>query len=43
MGAYGMALTHTVNATARRVAALLRWLGYRVRWVDGADNPVPRA
>ena len=32
-----------VNATSRRVAALLRWLGYRVRWVDGADNPVPRA
>lgn len=32
-----------VNATSRRVAMMLRWLGYRVRWVDGADNPVPRA
>lgn len=31
-----------VNATSRRVASMLRWLGYSVRWVDGADNPVPR-
>lgn len=32
-----------VNATSRRVAVMLRWLGFRVRWVDGADDPVPRA
>lgn len=32
-----------VNAANRRVAVMLRWLGFRVRWVDGSDNPVPRA
>lgn len=31
-----------VNATSRRVANVLRWMGHEVRWVDGADNPVPR-
>ena len=29
-----------VNATNRRVASLLRWLGYKIKWVDGADNVV---
>lgn len=28
-----------VNATSRRVAIVLRWLGYKVRWVDGAEYP----
>lgn len=32
-----------VNATSRRVASMLRWLGYKVRWVDGKDNIVPRS
>lgn len=27
------------NATSRRVAAVLRGLGYEVRWVDGRDDP----
>jgi DNA-binding transcriptional regulator YiaG len=31
------------NADSRRLASMLRWLGYKVRWVDGRDNPVPRA
>ena len=31
-----------VNATSRRTAIMLTWLGYKVRWVDGVDNPVPR-
>ena len=31
-----------VNATNRRVALALRDLGYRIRWVDGVDNLVPR-
>lgn len=30
-----------VNATNRRVAVMLRWLGFRVRWVDGADSDIP--
>lgn len=32
-----------VNATNRRVSSLLRWLGFEVRWVDGADNVVNSA
>lgn len=31
-----------VNATSRRVAMMLRWLGFRTRWVDGSDNVVPK-
>lgn len=31
-----------VNATNRRVASLLKWLGFEVRWVDGSDNVVPK-
>lgn len=31
-----------VNATSRRVAAVLKVLGFDVRWVDGTDNLVPR-
>lgn len=31
-----------VNATSRRTAIMLTWLGFKVRWVDGVDNPVPR-
>lgn len=31
-----------VNATSRRVAMMLRWLGFGVRWVDGSDNVVPK-
>lgn len=30
------------NATSRRVATVLRGRDVRVRWVDGADNVVPR-
>lgn len=43
LAAEGDASWTEVNATTRRVAVMLRWLGYDVRWVDGADNPVPRA
>lgn len=31
-----------INATSRRVASVLKVLGFEVRWVDGADNPVPK-
>lgn len=31
-----------VNATNRVVAAVLRNLGFRIKWVNGKDNPVPR-
>lgn len=31
-----------VNATNRRLASVLRCLGYEVKWVDGRDNLVPR-
>ena len=31
-----------INATSRRVAAVLRDYGIKVRWIDGASNPVPR-
>lgn len=31
------------NASSRRLACLLRWLGYDIRWVDGSDNLVPKS
>ena len=31
-----------VNAANRRIAIVLKDRGIKVRWVDGADNPVPR-